>query len=237
MRTGEPVDAEAKRVLCHTVGVSMHFRPPRSGGALERAFFAYRTFEGAANLVGWGFSLYVLADLVCVTCHPDWTVFCLPTPFRMSLIWSPSCCCLWRQAVPLLESHGKGLDWIETLLVPVDGTAGGAVVLSAMVGLLAPRTPSWCCSTLCHPRLRQGEKALRSAGASVEGSSGCCGRQDFRSRLKRLKREAAPTIDFVVEETGADMVEVSRHTLTRSGPSDAGQRRRCRRASPAVLLA
>jgi hypothetical protein len=57
------------------------------------------------------------------------------------------------RAVLLFESHGKRLDWIERLLVPVDGTAGGAVVLSAAVGLLAQRTPDWCCSTLCRPRL------------------------------------------------------------------------------------
>jgi hypothetical protein len=43
-------------------------------GFLIGAFFAYRAFDHAAAL-GWGFSLYALAELVYMTYHLDWTVF------------------------------------------------------------------------------------------------------------------------------------------------------------------
>ena len=42
---------------------------------LAGAFFAYRAFGNDANLLGWGFSLYALAELVYMTYHLDWTVF------------------------------------------------------------------------------------------------------------------------------------------------------------------
>ena len=42
-------------------------------------FTAYRTFDGSAGLMGWGFCLYAVAELVYMTYHLDWTVFCLPT--------------------------------------------------------------------------------------------------------------------------------------------------------------
>src|SRR6266550_7216878 len=44
-------------------------------GFLLGAFFAYRAFEGTARLMGLGFSLYALAELVYMTYHLDWTVF------------------------------------------------------------------------------------------------------------------------------------------------------------------
>jgi hypothetical protein len=44
-------------------------------GFLLGAFFAYRAFEGNTSLMGWGFSLYALAELVYMTYHLDWTVF------------------------------------------------------------------------------------------------------------------------------------------------------------------
>jgi hypothetical protein len=44
-------------------------------GFLVGAFFAYRAFDRAAALLGWGFSLYALAELVYMTYHLDWTVF------------------------------------------------------------------------------------------------------------------------------------------------------------------
>ena len=44
-------------------------------GFLLGAFFAYRAFEGSASLMGWGFTLYALAELVYMTYHLDWTVF------------------------------------------------------------------------------------------------------------------------------------------------------------------
>lgn len=44
-------------------------------GFLVGAFFAYRAFGSAARLLGWGFALYAIAELVYMTYHLDWTVF------------------------------------------------------------------------------------------------------------------------------------------------------------------
>ena len=39
------------------------------------AFFAWRSFGAGASLLGWGFSLFALAELSYMTYHLDWTVF------------------------------------------------------------------------------------------------------------------------------------------------------------------
>jgi hypothetical protein len=39
------------------------------------AYFAYRAFGAEAGMLGWGFSLFALAELVYMTYHLDWTVF------------------------------------------------------------------------------------------------------------------------------------------------------------------
>ena len=39
------------------------------------AYFAWRSFGGAAAMLGWGFSLFALAELSYMTYHLDWTVF------------------------------------------------------------------------------------------------------------------------------------------------------------------
>jgi hypothetical protein len=39
------------------------------------AWFAWRSFEADAPLLGWGFALYALGELVYMTYHLDWTVF------------------------------------------------------------------------------------------------------------------------------------------------------------------
>src|SRR5262245_7618924 len=39
------------------------------------AFFAYRAFNADARLLGWGFALYAVAEIVYMTYHLDWTVF------------------------------------------------------------------------------------------------------------------------------------------------------------------
>ena len=44
-------------------------------GFLVGAYFAYRSFEAGANLLGWGFALYALAEISYMTYHLDWTVF------------------------------------------------------------------------------------------------------------------------------------------------------------------
>ncbi len=44
-------------------------------GFLLGAFFAYRAFDTNASVLGWGFALFAVAELVYMTYHLDWTVF------------------------------------------------------------------------------------------------------------------------------------------------------------------
>jgi hypothetical protein len=39
------------------------------------AFFAWRSFNADAVTLGWGFSLFALAEISYMTYHLDWTVF------------------------------------------------------------------------------------------------------------------------------------------------------------------
>ncbi len=39
------------------------------------AFFAWRAFGAGAPTLGWGFSLFALAELSYMTYHLDWTTF------------------------------------------------------------------------------------------------------------------------------------------------------------------
>jgi hypothetical protein len=39
------------------------------------AYFAWRSFGTGAALLGWGFSLFALAEISYMTYHLDWTVF------------------------------------------------------------------------------------------------------------------------------------------------------------------
>ena len=39
------------------------------------ASFAWRSFAAGASLLGWGFSLFALAEISYMTYHLDWTVF------------------------------------------------------------------------------------------------------------------------------------------------------------------
>ncbi len=39
------------------------------------AYFAYRALGAGAMTIGWGFTLYAIAELVYMTYHLDWTVF------------------------------------------------------------------------------------------------------------------------------------------------------------------
>ena len=42
---------------------------------LAGAFFASRAFAAGQRLLGYGFALYALAEIVYMTYHLDWTVF------------------------------------------------------------------------------------------------------------------------------------------------------------------
>lgn len=39
------------------------------------AYFAWRSFEADASLLGWGFTLFAAAEISYMTYHLDWTVF------------------------------------------------------------------------------------------------------------------------------------------------------------------
>ena len=39
------------------------------------AYFAWRSFNADASTLGWGFSLFALAEISYMTYHLDWTVF------------------------------------------------------------------------------------------------------------------------------------------------------------------
>jgi hypothetical protein len=39
------------------------------------AYFAWRSFGAGASALGWGFSLFALAEISYMTYHLDWTVF------------------------------------------------------------------------------------------------------------------------------------------------------------------
>jgi hypothetical protein len=39
------------------------------------AYFAWRSFDAGAGLLGWGFTLFAAAELSYMTYHLDWTVF------------------------------------------------------------------------------------------------------------------------------------------------------------------
>jgi hypothetical protein len=39
------------------------------------AYFAWRSFGAGATLLGWGFTLFAIAEISYMTYHLDWTVF------------------------------------------------------------------------------------------------------------------------------------------------------------------
>jgi hypothetical protein len=51
------------------------FRLVHLVGFLAGAFFAYRALNADGRLLGWGFALYAVAEIVYMTYHLDWTVF------------------------------------------------------------------------------------------------------------------------------------------------------------------
>jgi nucleotide-binding universal stress UspA family protein len=138
--------------------------------------------------------------------------------------------------VLLLKPDGKRLDRIETLLVPVDGTAGGALALGAAVGLaratsarlvlvdVVPPTPVWMYGGVgLVPQIYVDpaweEEALRSAETYVEGLCRRLRAGGLQVEANALRGEVAPTIDAVAEQTDADLVVMSTHALT--GPARA----------------
>jgi nucleotide-binding universal stress UspA family protein len=140
------------------------------------------------------------------------------------------------RAVLLLKPDGKQLHRIQTLLVPVDGTAGGALALGAAVGVarssgarlvlvdVVPPTPLWMYGAVgvgsgMYIDPAWEEEALRSAETYVEGLSRQLRNSGLQVETKAVRGDVAPTIDAVAEETDADLVVMSTHGLT--GPARA----------------
>jgi nucleotide-binding universal stress UspA family protein len=139
--------------------------------------------------------------------------------------------------VLVLKSDGTQLDQIATLLVPVDGTAGGVLGLAAAVGLaratgarlilvdVVPPMPMWMYSSdasvgaLGYFDPAWEEEALHSAESYVEGLAERLRKQGLRVETRALRGEVASTIHMVADETHTDMVVMSTHGYT--GPARA----------------
>jgi len=138
--------------------------------------------------------------------------------------------------VLLLKPDDKPLDHVKTLLVPVDGSAGGALALGAAVGLahatsaqlvlvdVVPPTPPWMNGSVAYGPLLYvdpawDEDALRSAETYVEGLSKRLQESGLQVETKAVRGEVAATIDAVAEQTSADMIVMSTRALT--GPARA----------------
>jgi nucleotide-binding universal stress UspA family protein len=138
--------------------------------------------------------------------------------------------------VLLLKPGDKPLRQIQTVLVPVDGTAGGALALCAAVGLaratgarlvlvdVVPPTPWWMYSAVgAAPMMyidpARDEEAEHSAQTYVEGLSRKLRTSGLRVGMKAVRGDVVTTIDAVAEQTGADIIVMSTHALT--GPARA----------------
>jgi nucleotide-binding universal stress UspA family protein len=141
-----------------------------------------------------------------------------------------------RLAVLLLKPGGIGLHQIETLLVPVDGTAGGALALGAAIGVarstgarlvlvdVVRPTPLWMygavgVGSVMYIDPAWDEEALRSAETYVDGLRGRLQTSGLQVEVKAVRGEVAATIDAIAEETGANIIVMSTHALT--GPARA----------------
>jgi nucleotide-binding universal stress UspA family protein len=138
--------------------------------------------------------------------------------------------------VLLLKADDRQLHQIQTLLVPVDGTAGGALALGAAVGLARATGARLVLVNVVQPTplsMYGGggyapvmymdpaweEEALRGAETYVEGLSKRLETSGLKADAKAVRGVVAPTIVAVAEQTDADMVVMSTHALT--GPARA----------------
>jgi nucleotide-binding universal stress UspA family protein len=138
--------------------------------------------------------------------------------------------------VLLLKPDGKRLDSIATLLVPLDGTAGGVLGLGAAVGLaratgarlilldVVPPMPLWMyggevglAMTYVDPAWE--EEALHSAETYIRGLAERLRKSGLQVETRALRSEVAAAIHDVADETNADVVVMSTHGST--GPARA----------------
>ena len=134
--------------------------------------------------------------------------------------------------VLLISPDCKRLNQIETLLVPVDGTVGGAQALATAVGLalstgarlvlliVVSPIPLWMYSVgdgfapAMYLEPTREDHALRSAQAYVRGLSAQLQERELHVERLVVEGAVAPSIHAVAEETDADMVVMSTHALT-----------------------
>jgi nucleotide-binding universal stress UspA family protein len=140
--------------------------------------------------------------------------------------------------VLLLKPDDKRLNHIATLLVPVDGTAGGVLGLGTAVGLAqaagarlvlldgVPPMPTWMYGSEVGFVGAVGyfdpvweKEALRSAETYVAGLAERLRKTGLHVETRALRGEIASTIHAVSDETDTDLVVMSTHALT--GPARA----------------
>jgi nucleotide-binding universal stress UspA family protein len=139
--------------------------------------------------------------------------------------------------VLLLKSDGRNLDQIATLLVPVDGTAGGLLGLGMAVGLaratgarlilldVVPPMPMWMYSSVASVGAQAyfdsawEEDALQSAETYVRGLGERLRQAGLQVETRAVRGGVAPSIHTVADATDTDLVVMSTHALT--GPARA----------------
>jgi nucleotide-binding universal stress UspA family protein len=135
--------------------------------------------------------------------------------------------------VLLLKPDGKRLEHIDTLLVPVDGTAGGILGLSAAVGLartagarlilleVVQPMPMWLYGGdgVAYVDAAWEEEALHAAETYVAGLGERLRKAGLQVETRTARGEVAASIHTVADETDTDLVVMSTHALT--GPARA----------------
>ena len=139
--------------------------------------------------------------------------------------------------VLLLKPGGKRINAVTRLLVPVDGSPGGALALGAASALAraseaditvvqaVPPLPTWmygaelgyASSEYLDPAWE--EDSMAAAQAYVDGLAARMGKGGFNVHARALRGEVAATIDAVASELDVDLIVMSTHALT--GPARA----------------
>jgi nucleotide-binding universal stress UspA family protein len=135
--------------------------------------------------------------------------------------------------VLLLKADGKPLEHIGTLLVPVDGTTGGILGLTAAVGLarmtgarlilleVVQPIPMWLYGGegVAYVDPAWEEEALHAAETYVAGLGERLRNTGLQVETRTARGEVATSIHTVADQTDTDLVVMSTHALT--GPARA----------------
>jgi nucleotide-binding universal stress UspA family protein len=139
-----------------------------------------------------------------------------------------------QRPVLLVKPGGQRLEHIATILVPVDGTAGGALGLGAAVGLaratgarlilldVVPPMPMWMYSdasigSMVYFDPGWEQEALQSAESYVKGVGERVRTTGLEVETRAVLGDVVQTIHQVADETATDVVVMSTHALT--GPA------------------